>query len=110
MGANPNVELARRVLSWIRDRSLTEFSRRDAFRHLHSAQLPKVTDLDPALALLVAHEYLAPTPSVHSPAGGRPSQRFRVNPLWTKPTEPTKPGAGGGSVGSVSSVPMGANR
>jgi hypothetical protein len=110
MGADSNVELARRVLSWIRDRHLTEFSRRDTFRHLHSAQLPKVTDLDPALALLVAHEYLAPIPSVHSPAGGRPSHRFRVNPLWTKPTEPTKPGASGGSVGSVSSVPIGADR
>jgi hypothetical protein len=62
---------------------------------LRSSRVPKVTDLDPALALLVAHEYLAPVPSAHSPAGGRPSQRFRVNPYAQNPQNP--PNSGGGS-------------
>lgn len=104
MGADPVVELARRVLAWIADRGLTEFSRRDAFYHLRCASLPKVTDLDPALTLLVDHEYLAPVPIVRSSVGGRPSQRFRVNPYAQNPHNPPNRSRAAGSVGSVGFV------
>jgi replicative DNA helicase len=98
MGADPQVELARRVLRWIADGKLTEFSRRDAFYHLRGNQLPRVTDLDPALALLVAHGYLAPVAASRGP--GRPSQKFRVNPLAQNPHSPQNRGEAGVSVGS----------
>jgi replicative DNA helicase len=91
MGADPQVELARRVLRWMRDRGLSEFTRRDAFDQLRSNNLAKVTDLDPPLALLVAHDYVAPVPSVRSSGGGRPSQKFRVNPRVRDPQELGRP-------------------
>jgi replicative DNA helicase len=109
MGADPEVELARRVLRWIRDRDLAEFSRRDAFRDLQSTSTPKVTDLDPALELLVAHEYIAPVPAVRGSSGGRPpSPRFRVNPYGQNRQNRHNPEGEGGSVGSVGSVPKAA--
>ncbi|MDQ6791272.1 MAG: DUF3987 domain-containing protein [Actinomycetota bacterium] len=104
VGADPVVEQAGRVLRWIHDRGLTEFSRRAAFDQLRSARVPKVTDLDPALALLVAHEYLAPVPSAHSPTGGRPSQRFRVNPYARNPQNSQNLGEGSGSAGFAGSA------
>jgi replicative DNA helicase len=88
MGADPQVELARRVLRWIANAKLTEFSRHDAFYHLRGSQLPRVTDLDPALTLLVAHGYVAPVAASRGP--GRPSQKFRVNPLAQNPQNPQK--------------------
>jgi hypothetical protein len=100
MGADPQVELVHRVLRWVADRGLSEFSRRDAFCHLCGSQLPKVTGLDPALVLLVAHDYLAPVASDRNPAGGRPSQRFRVNPLAQNPQNPQNRGPARGSGGS----------
>jgi replicative DNA helicase len=102
MGADSQVEQARRVLRWLVDRKLSEVTRRDIFYHLRGAQMPKVTDLDPILALLVAHGYLAPVASVPGP--GRPSQRFRVNPLAQNPQNTQNPGPAGGSVGSVGFV------
>ncbi len=102
MGADPQLELARRVLRWIADGRLSEFSRRDAFYHVRGTQVPKVTDLDPALALLLAHGYLAPLATSRGP--GRPSQRFRVNPLAQNPQNPQNQGEAGGSVGSVGFV------
>lgn len=76
MGVDPQVELARRVLDWIRDRELSEFSRRDAFYQLRGTSVPKVTDLDPALELLVAHEYLAPMPLRRSSTAVAPASAF----------------------------------
>jgi hypothetical protein len=103
MGADPQVELARRVLRWIADRKLNEFSRRDAFDQLRDARLPKVTDLAPALELLVAHGYVAPVASSRGP--GRPSQRFRVNPLTQNPQNPQNGGRPGGIAGSAGFAP-----
>jgi replicative DNA helicase len=91
MGADPEVELARRVLRWIGNRKLTEFSRRDAFDQLRGNRLTKVTDLDPPLALLAAHDYIRPSSTAPGPAGGRPSQRYRVNPHAQNPQNPRNP-------------------
>ncbi len=107
VGADPDVELAGRVVRWIHDRGLPEFSRRDAFDQLRSTRTPKVTDLDPALALLVAHEYLAPVPSAHNPMGGRPSQRFRVNPYAQNPQNPQSSRDATGSAGFAGSAVRG---
>jgi len=99
MGADPQVELAGRVLRWIADRRLAEFSRRDAFDQLRGAHLVKVTDLDPAVALLVAHGYMAPVAPSRGP--GRPSQRFRVNPYAQNPQNTQNRGTSGGIAGSA---------
>src|SRR5262249_37621033 len=97
MGADPQVEQARRVLRWVTERKLGEFTRRDAFDQLRGVQLAKVTDLDPVLALLVVHGYLAPLASAKGP--GRPSQRYRVNPYAQNPQNPQNGGGAEGSAG-----------
>jgi replicative DNA helicase len=99
MGADPQVELGRRLLRWIADRALTEFSRRDAFDQLRDQRLQKVTDLDRALELLLAHGYLARMATFRGP--GRPSVRFRVNPLSQNPQNPPNQAGSAGSAGSA---------
>jgi hypothetical protein len=99
MGADPQVELARRVLRWIADGKLAEFKRRDAFDQLRDQRLVKVTDLDPALELLVAHGYLARVAASRGP--GRPSVRFRVNPLSQNPQNTQNPADQSGIAGSA---------
>lgn len=92
MGADPLGEQARRVLCWIAEGRSAEFTRRDAFYHFRGTQMAKVTDLDPVLALLVAHGYMAPLAATRGP--GRPSQRYRMNPLAQNP-QTHKPGRAG---------------
>jgi replicative DNA helicase len=105
MGADPQVELGRRVLRWIAEGNRSEFSRRDAFDQLRDQRLVKVTDLDPALDLLIAHGYLA---RVGTPRGpGRPSIRFRVNPLAQNPQNTQNPGESRGIAGSAPRRPGG---
>jgi hypothetical protein len=104
MGADPQVEVSRRVLRWIADRALTEFSRRDAFDQLRDQRLQKVTDLDPALELLLAHGYLARVATSRGP--GRPSIRFRVNPLSQNPQNPRNQGTSQSCAGSAGFAPV----
>jgi hypothetical protein len=94
MGADPLVDDARAVLGWIRRAGAPRFTRRDCFAALRDTRFRKVTDLDPALGLLIDHGYLRLNPGAPGPNGGRPSPAFDVHP-HTEPTEPTKPPAGG---------------
>jgi hypothetical protein len=90
------------VLRWITEGKFTEFRRRDAFDQLRDQRLQKVTDLDPALELLLAHGYVARIAVSRGP--GRPSVRFRVNPLSQNPQNTQNqadPASIAGSAGSA---------
>lgn len=78
----PRVALARRIMEWVRLKSLRAFSAREAFDALRSSQAPKMTDFKPALALLAERGWIRPSPPVPTnPSGGRPpSQQYDVNP------------------------------
>lgn len=86
MGADPVVEDAKQVMRWARKHGLTEFSRRDLWRHMLN-RFRTADAMDPALNLLVSHHYLRPV-YPERPAGqvGRvPSPRFEVNPNSNAP-------------------------
>jgi replicative DNA helicase len=111
MGADPVVEDARTVLSWITRTRIDQFSRRDLFTAIRSTRIAKVGDLDPALNLLTQHGHIRPvpvTPSGH--AGGRPpSPRFEVHPAvhahpYAEPAQPAQRQRPIGSAGSASSA------
>jgi replicative DNA helicase len=108
MGADPQVDDARRLLDWITRTGRSQFTRRDAHQAAPRGRFPKATDLDPALRLLEEHGWLRRVDADPvGPKGGRPpSPRFLVNPLprATEPTQPTQPHPRDGSVGSVGSV------
>ena len=80
LGADPVVQQARHVLAWL-DRTRPEVvSRRELFRALQR-RFEKVTDMDPALDLLIGHGYLRlETPPPPSGSGRPASQEYRLNP------------------------------
>ena len=57
MGNDPKVEEAKYVLRWIERKGVDAFSKRDAFEGT-KGRFYRVTALEPALDLLVAHEYI----------------------------------------------------
>ncbi|MBI4369726.1 MAG: DUF3987 domain-containing protein [Elusimicrobia bacterium] len=82
MGADPAIEDAKRVLSWVRRERLGNFSKRELFQAL-KGYFKRVSQLEPALAALQEHGYIrnravAPRPG----AGRKPSPVYEVNPLW----------------------------
>lgn len=96
MGADPLVDDARTVLDWIGRAGSARFTRRDAFNELRGARFRKVTDLDPALALLVDHGQIRPVaaPPASASGGRPPSPAFDVHP-HAEPAQPAQPPAGG---------------
>jgi replicative DNA helicase len=94
MGADPLVDDARAVLDWISRAGAAHFTRRACFAAVRGTRFRKVTDLDPALALLVDHGYLRPVPPPPATPGRPPSPAFDVHPR-TEPTQRTEPTAGG---------------
>jgi replicative DNA helicase len=90
MGADPDIDNTRAVLAWITRAGAATFTRRDAFNALRGRRFPKVTDLDPALALLTEHGHIRPAPTAPSPRGGRPSLTYQVHPD-TCPQNPQNP-------------------
>ena len=82
MGADPEVEDAKRVLSWIRRAGRTVFSRRDAFEGT-KGHFKKVETMEPALRVLEQHGFIRERPAADRPGPGRkPSPVYDVNPLW----------------------------
>ena len=79
MGADPAVELAKRVLSWIEDRNLLRFTRRDAFKALEGT-LPTVALIDAPLQVLHDHGYIRPIHAYRYGPGRKPSPAYEVNP------------------------------
>lgn len=72
MGADPVLGRARSVLDALRGNAWEDVSRRDVFTVLSRAEVPTVTDLEPALALLEDHGYLRTYQPERTGKRGRP--------------------------------------
>ena len=81
MGADPLVEDAKHVLRWIQKTQLEAFSKRDVHQS-NRGRFKKVTDIEPALELLEAHEYIRTgvADKKDGKRGRKASQIFEVNP------------------------------
>jgi replicative DNA helicase len=92
MGADPLVDDARHVLSWIERTQTERFTKRDLFSALSRGRFCKAADLDPVLNLLVGHGYLAPAPTGERRGAGRaPSPARLVHPEVVRPAAPVYP-------------------
>ena len=78
MGADAQMEDARRILKWIQRRGQTEFSFRDC-HHDNQTKYPKTALLEPAIHILVERQYIRLKP--REKKSGRPSRLYEVNPL-----------------------------
>ncbi len=81
MGADPAIDSARRILGWVSSEQITEFSRREAFNALRGG-IQKVNELDIPLEILVNHGYIREVSQEHKGPGRKPSQKYKINPLW----------------------------
>jgi replicative DNA helicase len=87
---NEEISKARRVIRWITDNELKEFSRRDCQRALQSV-FKNADEVKNVLKLLVEHEYIRETSDeLLTGPGRKKSQVFKINPLMTQMTEMTK--------------------
>jgi hypothetical protein len=80
MGADPALELAKRLVAWLERKGCERFSRRDACYQLRV----KVRELEEPLALLTEHGFIraAAGPALQSAQAGRkPGPAYEVNPL-----------------------------
>jgi hypothetical protein len=81
MGADAVLGRARSVLDALRDNGWEDVSRRDVFTVLSRSEVPTVTDLEPALALLEDHGYLRSYQPERTGKRGRPpAPRLQVHP------------------------------
>jgi replicative DNA helicase len=81
MGADPQIENAKRLLRWIEKADQSSFTKREAHQN-NKGRFKKVTDIEPALELLEAHGYIRARIDHADPRPGRkPSQIFDVNPI-----------------------------
>ncbi|MFF1466838.1 YfjI family protein [Streptomyces mirabilis] len=81
MGADPVLGRARSVLDALRDNGWEDVSRRDVFTALSRSEVPTITDLEPALALLEDHGYLRSYQPERTGKRGRPpAPRLQVHP------------------------------
>ena len=80
MGADERLDGARTLLFWIVKNKKTTFTKREAFNALR-ARFKAAAALEPALSLLVDHEYLRLCPEApRSGAGRKASPTYEVNP------------------------------
>jgi len=81
MGADPTIELAKRILAWIERKGCSEFTRRDLCQDLRT----KAADLTEPLNLLIEHDYIRPRLEPVRSGPGRKHAAgpytFDVNPL-----------------------------
>lgn len=85
MYADPDLENAKYILSWIKRKDLMTFSQRDCHHDLQH-RFKKVDHLRPALQILTERHYIAGPPETPKKEGkgGRPSLRFLVNPALAR--------------------------
>jgi hypothetical protein len=83
MGSDPAVEDAKYILRWIERGTVKIFTKRDALEGT-KARFGKVSELENALELLVAHGYIREDPNQpqHRGPGRKPSPRYEVNPIF----------------------------
>ena len=86
LGQDKNLSKAQVVLSWIERKAHLEFSKRDCYRELRP-HFQKTKELEPALQLLVDHNYIKEKPGEAKP--NRPSVIYQVNPYLYQVDEKT---------------------
>jgi hypothetical protein len=97
MGADPDMENARYLVRGIERVGRPTFSKRDAFESTRG-RFKRVSELEPALALLEDRNYIRRRPDDPHPGSGRkPSPTFEVNPIPFS-QNPQNRGAAGDSV------------
>ncbi len=92
MGADADLEQARRILKVITNRGKHTISRRDIYQALKGTY-PTVASLQPGLDILMDHEHIRQQDPVAGSNGGRPSPAFEVNPNTER--DPQNPQNGG---------------
>jgi hypothetical protein len=78
MGADPDVELAKKLLRWIRSAGLPTVSKRDAWQRLKGGSVKKASDLDEPLRILVGHGYLRR--AAPAEGTGRKPELYEITP------------------------------
>lgn len=79
MGADPEIEGARKVLAWMKKRGKPDFSIRDCHHDLQHV-FKKRKELGPAIEILKERGYIRPLPFERTSNGGRSSERYAINP------------------------------
>lgn len=104
MGADPELDAARRILAWLRQSEPPEFTKRDAFVALRGT-FKKAELLDPPLALLLEHGYIRTVESTTPARPGRPaSPRYLVNPHTYAHKSHNSQNPGSGHAGKTSAA------
>ena len=80
MGADKNLEGARKVWRWVERGRFRSFKKRDCYNALKGS-FPRVTNIEPCLDVLEERNYIT---SSKNQTGGRPSVTYTVNPELTK--------------------------
>jgi hypothetical protein len=93
LGADPAVDMAKRLIAWVERSGIPEFSFRDAYQALKGGKVQKVRDLEPAISAAEEHCFVRRIPNEETGGPGRrPSQRFEANPeLFKAPSFPRFP-------------------
>ncbi len=81
MGANPVMDLARKMLKWLKNKHIPEFTKRDAFNALRGS-VQTVSEIEEPLEILISHGYIRQIPIYRSGPGRDPSPKFKTNRLW----------------------------
>jgi transcription elongation GreA/GreB family factor len=82
IGADPQLENAKRLLRWIRRTAQPSFSKRDAYQ-AHKGRFKKVAEIEPPLKVLHEQGYIRPhTDNPDHGPGRKPSEVFDVNPFY----------------------------
>ncbi len=81
LGADPDTDLAKRILRWIASLSLAQFSKRDAFERFKSKRFNRARNLDRSLEILCERGYMRRTDRRPKTVGRTPSPRYAVNPV-----------------------------
>lgn len=84
-GADKDVAIAERILSWLRRTGSESFCRREAYEAVRCTLVQKAEDVDGAMGLLEELEYLRQFDPPLSGKGGRPKGKmYQVNPRWDR--------------------------
>jgi hypothetical protein len=83
MGADPAIEGAKKVWRWMERTRSESFTARDCFQALKGS-FRRMSELQPALEVLVERAYLAEVDSKNNKRPGRPSKSYTVNTALTE--------------------------
>jgi len=83
MGADPDIDAARKVWRWIERTRSIEFTARSCLQALKGS-FKRMTELEPAFLVLIERHYIFELEPEHTRKPGRPSRIFKVNPALTK--------------------------